>query len=160
MELSLQTPIVSIVGRQLMASLCAFLFNQVIKPMVLHFDDLVISGLTPSNFTANDPNTSDQALYASGLGFFGGVDASTALFYSAGAALGVIGANLESDPDAEAAYGGTSFLEDPANFVTDEFQNQYGLGRIKAQYAYARGHTGSGVLVSVMDSHLTQTIPI
>ena len=117
-----------------------------------NFDDLVISGLTPSNFTANDPNTSDQALDASGLGFFGGVDASTALFYSAGAALGVIGANLESDPDAEAAYGGTSFLEDPANFVTDEFQNQYGLGRIKAQYAYARGHTGSGVLVSVMDT--------
>ena len=116
------------------------------------FDDLVISGLNASNFIANDHNTSDQPLDASGLGFFGGVDASTALFYSAGAALGVIGANLESDPDAKPVYGGTSFLEDPANFVTDEFQSQYGLGRIKAQYAYARGHTGSGVLVSVMDS--------
>ena len=111
------------------------------------FDDLVIDGLSQSHFTAGD-----QVMPSANLGFFGGVDASTALFYTASAALGVIGANLESDPEAVNAYGGTSFIEDPANFVTDEFQNQYGLGRVKAQYAYARGHTGSGVLVSVMDS--------
>ena len=36
--------------------------------------------------------------------------------------------------------------------MTDEFENQYGLGAINAQYAYARGHTGDGVLVSVMDT--------
>ena len=116
------------------------------------FDDLVISGLNPSQFIANDQRKSGQNTTPEGLGFFGGVDVSTALFYSATAAIGVIGANLESDPEAENVFGGTSFLEDPANFVTEEFQSQYGLGRVKAQYAYARGHTGSGVLVSVMDT--------
>ena len=129
------------------------------------YDDLVVHGLgqsQPKGAPLAGASLTGASLMGAhipagqetltGLGFFGGVDTTTALFYTAGAAFGVIGANLESDPDAENVYGGTSFLEDPANFVTDEFQNQYGLGRIKAQYAYARGHTGSGVLVSVMDT--------
>ena len=34
----------------------------------------------------------------------------------------------------------------------EEFRNQYGLGRIKAQYAYARGATGEGVTLGIVDS--------
>ena len=67
---------------------------------------------------------------------FGGIDTTTALFYSAGA-TGVDRRQSAKDPNQKKLWR-YFFLEDPSNFVTDEFQNQYGLGRIKAQYAYAR----------------------
>jgi len=34
----------------------------------------------------------------------------------------------------------------------EEFRNQYGLARIKAHYAYARGATGEGVTLGIVDS--------
>ncbi|MDE0053274.1 MAG: S8 family serine peptidase [Gammaproteobacteria bacterium] len=34
----------------------------------------------------------------------------------------------------------------------EEFRNQYGLGAIKAHYAYARGATGEGVTLGIVDS--------
>ena len=108
------------------------------------FDDLRSSGLNASNFIANDHNTSDQPLDASGLGFFGGVDASTALFYSAGAALGVIGANLKVIPMPNRSMVARLSWKTPPILSPMNSKSQYGLGRIKAQYAYARGHTGSG----------------
>ena len=40
----------------------------------------------------------------------------------------------------------------PSNFETLEYNNQYGLGKIKASSAYARGYTGAGVTVAVIDS--------
>ncbi len=43
---------------------------------------------------------------------------------------------------------------DPASFVTPEFQRSGTLDLIRAQFAYARGYTGKGVLVAVLDSGL------
>ena len=90
-----------------------------------------------------------------GMNFLTGGDVGTILFYSAGATLGVLGSNLKKPAEFGAGGGGggnTLFLQDPSEFETGEFNNQYGLDSIGAQYAYARGHTGAGVLVSVMDT--------
>ncbi|MHA3904331.1 autotransporter domain-containing protein [Castellaniella sp. WN] len=46
------------------------------------------------------------------------------------------------------------FLFDPADFVDAEFRRSGALERVGAQYAYARGYTGKGVLVAVLDSGL------
>ena len=109
-----------------------------------------------------DPDFGRQEMIASGevfdgggVGFLGGIDMSTVMIYSSGALLGVVGANIGRDGKDDLSSGSsdpTSYISDPAIFVTDEFENQYGLGAINAQYAYARGHTGDGVLVSVMDT--------
>jgi Subtilase family len=40
----------------------------------------------------------------------------------------------------------------PAVYLTPEFHNNYGLGAIKAEYAYAAGASGLGVTVAVIDS--------
>jgi subtilisin family serine protease len=40
-----------------------------------------------------------------------------------------------------------------------EYNNQYGLGKIKASSAYARGYTGAGVTVAVIDSGFDTTHP-
>ncbi len=40
-----------------------------------------------------------------------------------------------------------------------EFQNQYGLTRIKAHYAYARGATGEGVTLGIVDSGVDPNHP-
>ena len=88
-------------------------------------------------------------------GFTSGIDMGTVAFYSSGALLGVVGSNIGRDGKDDAngsSSDPTSYIYDPAIFVTDEFENNYGLGKIKAQFAYARGHTGDGVLVSVMDT--------
>ena len=42
----------------------------------------------------------------------------------------------------------------PESYLTAEFQRNYGLGLLRAQYAYSTGATGSGVLVAVVDSGL------
>ncbi len=46
--------------------------------------------------------------------------------------------------------GGSSLTA--ADYETTEYSAQYGLGSISASTAYARGYTGSGVTVSVLDS--------
>ncbi len=45
-------------------------------------------------------------------------------------------------------------LADPDNFVDAEFRRSGALESIRAQYAYARGYTGKGVLVAIIDSGL------
>ena len=47
-----------------------------------------------------------------------------------------------------------AFVADPATFITTEFLASRALLPINAQYAYARGYTGKGVLVAVVDSGL------
>jgi subtilase-type serine protease len=44
-------------------------------------------------------------------------------------------------------------------FETTEYLAQYGLGKISASTAYARGYTGSGVTVSVVDDRFDLTHP-
>ena len=41
----------------------------------------------------------------------------------------------------------------------EEFRNQYGLARIKAHYAYARGATGKGVTLGIVDSGVDPSHP-
>ena len=48
--------------------------------------------------------------------------------------------------------GGSSWPSNPIDYQTTEYNAQYGLGNINAANAYARGYTGSGVTVSVLDS--------
>ena len=40
-----------------------------------------------------------------------------------------------------------------------EFGNQYGLGQVKAQYAYARGATGNGITLGIVDSGVDPSHP-
>ncbi|MGP1275781.1 MAG: S8 family peptidase [Caulobacterales bacterium] len=47
----------------------------------------------------------------------------------------------------------------PGSFETAEYNRQYGLGLINASNAYARGATGAGILVSVIDSGANQSHP-
>ena len=102
-----------------------------------------------------DPDLGQQGMIASGeifrgggAGFLGGLDMSTVMIYSSGALLGVVGANIGRDGKDDL---GSSSSTPPAisvilYFVTDEFENQYGLGAINAQYAYAGVIRGSGFL--------------
>ncbi|MER1966835.1 S8 family serine peptidase [Castellaniella sp. GW247-6E4] len=53
---------------------------------------------------------------------------------------------------AAAAPG--DLIVDPESFVDTEFRRSGALDLIRAQYAYARGYTGKGVLVAVLDSGL------
>ena len=48
--------------------------------------------------------------------------------------------------------GGSSWPSNPTDYETAEYNTQYGLGNINASTAYARGYTGSGITVSVMDN--------
>jgi hypothetical protein len=53
-------------------------------------------------------------------------------------------------------------LDAPAaasTFLTTEFNAQYGLGAIHAEEAYARGSTGKGVFVAIVDSGIDTTHP-
>ncbi|MDE0050098.1 MAG: hypothetical protein OXO52_09960, partial [Rhodospirillales bacterium] len=40
-----------------------------------------------------------------------------------------------------------------------EFRNQYGLSQVKAHYAYARGATGEGVTLGIVDSGVDPSHP-
>lgn len=53
---------------------------------------------------------------------------------------------------APAAYTEQGVIGRPDTWVTDEFKQDWGLGAINAQFAYARGLTGKGMLLGVMDS--------
>ncbi len=48
--------------------------------------------------------------------------------------------------------GGSSWPSNPSDYETTEYNAQYGLGNINASSAYARGYTGSGITVSVLDN--------
>lgn len=122
------------------------------------FDDIAL-GLTGTDI---EPVPSDR------VGFFGGIDTGSVMLYSMGAVLGVVGAKYGrenedvlggSGSSGGLAGGNTLYLEPPANFEDDEYNGQVGLGLISASHAYARGHTGDGVLVSVMDTPFNTAHP-
>ncbi|HBA9957089.1 TPA: hypothetical protein J1501_003715, partial [Escherichia coli] len=50
-------------------------------------------------------------------------------------------------------YQGTDNLP---HWQTPEFNNQWGLEAINAQYAYARGYNGYGINIGVLDAKLFQ----
>src|SRR5690606_36304303 len=47
-----------------------------------------------------------------------------------------------------------AFVADPSSFINTEFLASRALLDINAQYAYARGFTGKGVILAVVDSGL------
>uniref|UniRef100_UPI0033414E03 S8 family serine peptidase n=1 Tax=Castellaniella defragrans TaxID=75697 RepID=UPI0033414E03 len=55
---------------------------------------------------------------------------------------------------AQGAAAPGDLIADPGSFVDAEFRRSGTLDLINAQYAYARGYTGQGVLVAVVDSGL------
>lgn len=50
------------------------------------------------------------------------------------------------------AFG--AHAQSPSDFVTPEFTSSKTLGLIRAQYAYAAGYTGKGILIAIVDSGL------
>ena len=66
---------------------------------------------------------------------------------------GVIGAGLAGGGGGgNSSEGSSSWPSNPIDYQTAEYNAQYGLGNINAANAYARGYTGSGITVSVLDS--------
>lgn len=85
---------------------------------------------------------------------FGGPGYSAVLGLTGVVALAAGAAALGGDDDdSSGASGGGS----PESFETLEYGNQYGLAAINASSAYARGGTGSGVVVAVADTGVLLT---
>jgi subtilase-type serine protease len=53
---------------------------------------------------------------------------------------------------ATAQYQDPGKLGDPASWRTGEFNAEWGLGAMKAEYAYAAGYTGKNSIVGILDS--------
>jgi len=51
-----------------------------------------------------------------------------------------------------AAYNEPGVLGNPSSWRTAEFNRQWGLGAISAEYAYARGYTGKGITIGAIDN--------
>ncbi len=49
---------------------------------------------------------------------------------------------------------GGAYAQTPESFVTQEFRASKALELIRAQYAYATGYTGKGVIIAILDSGL------
>ncbi len=62
--------------------------------------------------------------------------------------LGCYGLSLHS---SLAAYREPGQLGSPDSWKTAEFNRQWGLEAISAEFAYARGYTGKGVTIGVID---------
>ena len=69
-----------------------------------------------------------------------------------GLIAGAVGVGLAGGGGGGGSSGGSSWPSNPIDYQTTEYNAQYGLGNINAANAYARGYTGSGVTVSVLDS--------
>ena len=61
-------------------------------------------------------------------------------------------ADSGADADAAPAYEETGVIGDPDSWITEEFQLDWGLEAVNAHHAYARGLTGAGVRLGVLDS--------
>ncbi len=73
-----------------------------------------------------------------------------ALFMTACAGSGTMSSTASVPPEPESP--GSEEERRRAYAQHPEFRNQYGLARIKAHYAYARGATGEGVTLGIVDS--------
>jgi subtilase-type serine protease len=79
--------------------------------------------------------------------------------YGAGHAVGrQADAGTGVTPVATQAPGPTDgVVGDPDSWITDEFKADWGLGAIGAQHAYARGLTGQGVRLGILDTGTSST---
>ncbi|PHM67617.1 autotransporter [Xenorhabdus stockiae] len=56
---------------------------------------------------------------------------------------------------ADNGYQEQGQLNSPNSWLSEEFKRQWGLSAIGAHYAYARGYTGKGITVGVLDQAVT-----
>ncbi|WP_426577287.1 autotransporter domain-containing protein [Xenorhabdus stockiae] len=56
---------------------------------------------------------------------------------------------------ADSGYQEQGQLNSPDSWLSEEFKRQWGLTTIGAHYAYARGYTGKGITVGVLDEAVT-----
>ncbi|MCC8381750.1 autotransporter domain-containing protein [Xenorhabdus sp. PB30.3] len=56
---------------------------------------------------------------------------------------------------ADNGYQEKGQLNSPDSWLSEEFKRQWGLSAIGAHYAYARGYTGKGITVGVLDQAVT-----
>ena len=49
--------------------------------------------------------------------------------------------------------------KDPKNWINEEFNTDHGLATINANYAYAQGLTGQGILIGILDSGVATSSP-
>ena len=98
---------------------------------------LALESITPKseNIVANDKKTTKTKSTSPTMGWVAGI-AGVGLAGGGGG-----GGSSSSSPSLTAS-----------DFETTEYNKQYGLGNINASSAYARGYTGSGITVSVLDT--------
>ncbi len=98
---------------------------------------LALESITPKseNIVANDKKTTKTKSTSPAMGWVAGI-AGVGLAGGGGG-----GGGSSSSPSLTAS-----------DFETTEYNKQYGLGNINASSAYARGYTGSGITVSVLDT--------
>lgn len=63
----------------------------------------------------------------------------------------LIGAFASAGAFAQSAHQETGQVGDPESWRTEEFQRDWGLAAIGAEYAYARGLTGKGIRLGIFD---------
>ena len=82
----------------------------------------------------------------------GSVDWGVVSLYSMLGTLALASHNWDTDKKFTAADVGFAYITTPESHETVEYDNQAGLDAVAASHAFARGFTGSGVTVSVVDS--------
>ena len=82
----------------------------------------------------------------------GSVDWGVVSLYSMLGTLALASHNWDTDKKFTAADVGFAYITTPESHETTEYDNQVGLDAVAASHAFARGFTGSGVTVSVVDS--------
>ncbi|PHM44978.1 autotransporter [Xenorhabdus mauleonii] len=76
------------------------------------------------------------------------------LCYAIACCLAAASAGAYAKNDTLRNYVETGRLGDPASWRTQEFRNEWGLGAIRADEAYARGYTGKGVKLGIFDQYV------
>ena len=81
-----------------------------------------------------------------------GLDVTTVALYSLGGALAALAGDWDGSSCSTCGQSNTIMSQNPEVFEDAEYLANTGLSAVNASSAYARGHNGEGVLVSVVDS--------
>ncbi|MDX7986983.1 autotransporter outer membrane beta-barrel domain-containing protein [Xenorhabdus sp. 12] len=76
------------------------------------------------------------------------------LCYAIACCLAAASAGAYAENNNLKNYVETGRLGNPASWRTQEFQNEWGLGAIRADEAYARGYTGKGIKLGILDQYV------
>ena len=99
-------------------------------------------------------DTAGLATGTAAAGAASSVSVTTVALYSVAGTFALAGSDITGSGSSckVCGSGNTIMSQNPESFETTEYQAQVGLDAVKASSAYARGHNGAGVLVSVVDS--------